>query len=138
MDYLKQNHLSILIIAFLVVSYMFGTGGMPGKSLGAFDRTTVVNPWTFSGAVTNSSTLTQTGDATFGGGDNGIVVTSANTATSSIEAGCITTYATSTDTAIKQTFFASSTLNIDGASITSGFGGSAVRGLVLWGYGSCP
>ena len=57
MDYLKQNHLSILIIVFLVISNMLGMAGTPKVSLGALDRTTVGNPWTFSGAVTNNSTV---------------------------------------------------------------------------------
>lgn len=134
MDYLKRNHLSLLIIVYLVVAPMFGGSGM----LGALDRTTVGNPWTFSGAVTHSSTFTQTGDATFNGGDGAVVITTSNTATSSIEVGCIQMTATSTASPTKLTFFASSTLNIDGASVTSGFGGSAVQGLVLWAYGTCP
>lgn len=53
MNYIKQNHLSLLIIAFLVLSSLFG--GSP--TFGALDRTTVGNPWTFSGAVTHSGTL---------------------------------------------------------------------------------
>lgn len=62
----------------------------------------------------------------------------ANTATSSVAVGCVQTYATSTATPIKQMFFASSTLNIDGATVTAGFGGGTMQGLVLWGFGLCP
>ena len=54
MNYIKQNHLSLLIIAFLVVSSFFGSG----QTFGALDRTTVGNPWTFSGAVTHSGAVT--------------------------------------------------------------------------------
>lgn len=55
MNYLKQHHLSILIVAFLVVSSFFG--GAP--SFGATTaRTTITNPWTFSQAVTHGSTGT--------------------------------------------------------------------------------
>lgn len=53
MDYFKQNHLSILIILWLVLAPFFG-----GQTFGALDRTTVGNPWTHSGAVTFSSTAT--------------------------------------------------------------------------------
>lgn len=47
-------------------------------------RTTITNPWTFSATTTMSSNL---------------IVTTANTATSSIQVGCWQFYATSTATA---------------------------------------
>ena len=86
--------------------------------------------------VTGASTLT--GDVTMSGGNGGLVITTSNSATSTVEVGCIQTYATSTASPIKQMFFASSTLNIDGASITAGFGGGTLSGLILWGFGTCP
>lgn len=70
MNYIKQNHLSLLIILFLVGSSLMG--GTP--NLGALDRTTVGNPWTFSGAVTMSSTLTNTGTTTVTTSNDGFVV----------------------------------------------------------------
>lgn len=131
MNYLKQNHLSILIIVFLVASSVFGGAGVP--TLGALDRTTVSNPWTFLGAVTNSSTLTQTGvatfaaDAVFNGGDGGVVITSSNTATSSITVGCFESYATSTATTLKLMFTASTTAPTNGSGI-----------IPVVSYGTCP
>ena len=67
-----------------------------------------------------------------------IVVRTSNTSTSTVAVGCVQMTATSTASPIRLTFFATSTVNIDGASITSGFGGNAVQGLVLWAYGRCP
>jgi hypothetical protein len=99
-----------------------------------------------TGAITTSAALTSTAAATFTGlttsatttaGGN-VDVTTTNAATSTVIVGCVQTYATSTATPIKQMFFASSTLNIDGASITAGFGGGTQQGIVLWGYGKCP
>ena len=64
-DYLKKNHLSVLIIAFLVVSSFLGTG-LETKdvekivekvvSLGAINRssTTISNPHTFQEGITVS------------------------------------------------------------------------------------
>lgn len=131
MDYLKQNHLSIAVVVFLVVSAFMGGST---NDLGALDRTTFTNPVTFSGAVTHSGTLTQTGDATFSGGDGAIVVTTSNTATSSVEVGCIQMTATSTATPIKLVFG-----NGSGASsaATTTFGGTMI-GLAGFAYGTCP
>ena len=70
MNYIKQNHLSLLIIAFLVVSSFFGSG----QTFGALDRTTVGNPWTFSGAVTNTGTVTLTGTTTIASSPDGFVI----------------------------------------------------------------
>lgn len=60
MNYIKQNHLSILIILFLVGSSLLGNA----QIFGALDRTTVGNPWTFSGNVTMSGTNTLSGATT--------------------------------------------------------------------------
>ena len=104
---------------------------------------TVTGAATIGGAVWASSTLQATGasrfyaDAIFDGGIDALTLTHADTATSSITVGCIDTYATSTASPIKYMLFASSTLNIDGASVTGGFGGGTMEGLVLWGFGSC-
>ncbi len=98
---------------------------------------------TFTGALWASSTLQSTGaarfyaDSTFDGGIDAVTLTHTNAATSSITVGCVDTFATSTGSPIKLMFYASSTLGIDGASVTAGFGGGTQQGLVLWGYGSC-
>lgn len=60
MDYLKQNHLSILIIVFLVVSLFSG-----GAKFGAvWNLTTNTNPQLFSSTLNASSTLQVTGATT--------------------------------------------------------------------------
>lgn len=64
MNYLKQNHLSILIIVFLAVSSFLGGA----QKFGALDRTTIGNPWTFNGAVIFGSTITSRGITTFDAG----------------------------------------------------------------------
>ncbi|MDO8481628.1 MAG: hypothetical protein Q7S75_00920 [bacterium] len=95
--------------------------------------------------LSNSGASWFTGDTTLGHASttqltsSGTVwITTSNSATSTLSVGCIQTTATSTATPIKLTLFATSTVNIDGASVTSGFGGSAVQGFVLWAFGSCP
>lgn len=92
----------------------------------------------FQDIANASSTLQATGDVTFYGGSGALTLTTTNAATSTAVVGCIQTYATSTASPIKQMFFASSTLNIDSASVTAGFGGGTIAGLVLWGFGTCP
>jgi hypothetical protein len=123
-DYLKANHLSLLIVGYLVFSSLMG-GAPAAEPLGAGDRTTVSNPWTFEDNVTLSA------DATFSGGDGAIVVTSSNTATSSIEVGCIQMYATSTATAGKLTLQSGT----DAASTT---GPTGLHFMPVWTYGNCP
>lgn len=64
---------------------------------------------------------------------NDINITTTNTATSSLIAGCVQTYATSTDTAIQLVFGTSYTGT---TTLPSGVAGSG--GLVAWKFGSCP
>lgn len=61
MNYFKQNHLSILIIAFLVISsavshFSGKTVEAPAPAAGAIDKTVATNPWRFDAGVTRSST----------------------------------------------------------------------------------
>lgn len=128
MDYFKQNHLLLLLITYLVISSFFeGTG-----VLGALDRTTVGNPWTFASTLNVTGVPTFTADAVFNGGASGITVTTSNTATSSIIVGCVNTYATSTATAIKMFPGAINT------SASTTYTGGTVGGFVVWAYGNCP
>jgi len=66
-------------------------------------------------------------------------LTTSNSATSTLIAGCMQTYATSTLTPIHLTF---ATANMATTSSQSGTGGDAATGLstgvVLWKYGACP
>ncbi len=95
MDYLKQNHLSILVIVFLAVQAVFG-----GHSLGvAANVTTITNPWVFQKSVTQTTT---------------------NTATSTLSVGCVQMTATSTATPVKLVITNISTTTTAFSSITSG------------------
>lgn len=82
-------------------------------------------------AVTGTSALT--GDVTLGGGNGALVVTTSNTATSTVQVGCISMYATSTATAVRMSF----SLPSQNAATTT-TQGSASIGNVVWQYGSCP
>lgn len=73
------------------------------------------------------TTLTTTGAGTFGGN---VTVTTGASATSTLSAGCINTYATSSATQIKLVFNTSAT--------TTSINGGTVQGVVAWQYGSCP
>ena len=66
-DYIKKNHLGLLIIAFLIASSFF-TAKPAVKELGAINRdtTTVSNPFRFQQGIINDTTLTQTGAITVG------------------------------------------------------------------------
>lgn len=76
----------------------------------------------------SSGDITTQGDITLAG--RNLVVTTSNTSTSTIEVGCVQMYPTSTVTAVRLEFHASSTL----ADSTNG----ATNGLVVWKYGTCP
>jgi hypothetical protein len=77
------------------------------------------------------TTFTLTGDATFGGGDGGVVVTTSNTATSSVEVGCIQMTATSTASPIKL-------VPATYATTTATFGLGTAAFPVVAVFGTCP
>jgi len=79
-------------------------------------------------AVTGATTLT--GDVTLDGGSGALTLTTSNTATSTAIIGCIQTYATSTDTAVR--------LELGSSSAATTTYGTAGIGLVAWRYGTCP
>jgi hypothetical protein len=86
-------------------------------------------------AVTGVSTLT--GDVTLSGGNGALSLTTTNAATSTLEVGCVQTYATSTVTAIHLTFAIgqiSTGTSQGGAGDTT----ASTTGTVLWRYGACP
>lgn len=123
MNYIKQNHLALLIIAWLVGSAFIGGGA----SFGGYDATTITNPWTFQDDVTltgSGSDLTVSGDVTIAG--RNLTVTTSDTATSSLVIGCITTYATSTATPLHMVASTSPTLP------------ATAVGVVTLNYGACP
>lgn len=79
-------------------------------------------------SVTGASTLT--GDVTMSGGSGALAITTTNAATSTIEVGCVQMYATSTATAVRFLFHASSTISTTVTGTAAGY--------LLWGYGTCP
>lgn len=69
------------------------------------------------------------GDLTVGGGS--VVVTTTNSATSTVTLGCIQSYATSTATTVR--FVLSSA-----GTSTATYGAGSANGGVSWQYGTCP
>jgi hypothetical protein len=101
-----KNFLFVLVALAggILGAYLFQQ--IPALSLGATTaRTTITNPWTFSATTTFSG--------------KSVLVTSANTATSTVAAGCYEFYATSTATALK-------------------FQASTTPGIMYSQYGTCP
>src|SRR3990167_8228826 len=93
----------VAIAGGILGAYMFKTVVEP--LFGATTaRTTITNPWTFSATTTMNANL---------------VVTSTNTATSTVNAGCYEFYATSTATVQK-------------------FQASTTPGIMYSQYGRCP
>lgn len=87
-----------------------------GASLGATTaRTTITNPWTFSATTTMSKPL---------------IVTTTNSATSTLQIGCIQTVATSTATPVR--------LMLSSIATSSVGYGETTTALVGWRYGTCP
>jgi hypothetical protein len=119
-------------VAALVVGIAIGAVivGATGGSLGGvtIEDETFVGTVTASDIVINDD-LTVTDDATVSGGK--LIVTDSNTATSTVEVGCIETKATSTATDIKIY------LGVNGSTATTTMYGEASRGILYWGYGSC-
>lgn len=116
-DYIKKNHLGLLIIVFLIVS-SFGGAKEAAKQYGAINRdtTTISNPFTFQQGITNDSTLTQTGAATL-----------SSTATIggklTTNAGHLRSYTNSTSTtATSQTLAVADILNYDTILMTPNTG----------------
>lgn len=91
-DYLKANHLSLLIVAYLVLSSMMGGAAEP---LGAGDITTFTNPITFADDIVAQNDVDLAGEIDLTDGTF-----------------CIDFFATSTATAQKMT--ASTTATIEG------------------------
>ena len=78
-------------------------------------RTTITNPWTFSATTTGAN----------------VILTTTNTATSTLQVGCVQSTATSTDTPIR--WVIGSTV-----AATGTYQGATSQGAVVWQYGKCP
>ncbi|MDP4000938.1 MAG: hypothetical protein Q8P83_01750, partial [bacterium] len=84
-----------------------------------------------AGTLTVGGVSTLTGDVTMSGGSGALVITTTNAATSTVAVGCIQTYATSTDTAVRLVLSSA-------ASSTPTYGAGDAIGGVSWNYGTCP
>lgn len=104
-DYIKQHHLSLLIVLYLVAVAVMGW--TPGGGLGATTaRTTVTNPWTFSQTVGVTATTTLSDTINF---DNPAI--------------CINFYATSSATRLHLVASTTATLpNGAAAVMTAAYG----------------
>lgn len=117
-----------LVVTLVAIGLVGGNQSAPSSLSGSTS-----DNWNVGGnlAVTGTSAFTGaptfTADATFNGGDGGIVITTSNTATSSIEVGCWQSYATSTATALKLMFTASTTAPTNGSGV-----------IPVVSYGTCP
>ena len=90
-----------------------------------------------NGTLAVTSTTVLTGDVTMSGGNDGLIITTTNTATSSIDVGCIQMYATSTETAVHLTF-ATAALATTTTQIGTGDTDGTYGGVVVWRFGACP
>lgn len=93
--------------------------------------TTISTNIVTGGTLTVDLTSTFTGDVTMSGGDNALIITTSNSATSTLDVGCIQTTATSTDTPVR--FVLSSA-----GTTTATYGAGTASGGVSWQYGTCP
>lgn len=127
------------MIVSVVLSVMFGVLFV---SLVANAVTTISTSITTAGSITTTGTgalsiagiSTLTGDVTMSGGNQALVITTANDATSTITVGCITMYPTSTASAIHLTFG----LTNVGTTTSETAGVNATTGSVMWKFGACP
>lgn len=99
MDYLKKNHLPVLIILILIVSSFFGGSINTDGLLGATDAnvTNIGNPWRFNGTGTGTS-LNHLGFAAC----NLIGTNSSQTASTTASYDCAITGVTSSDNVVAQ------------------------------------
>jgi len=140
----KSNFaLVVALVAVIIASlayfkasdFKFGATGTRFPNGVSADTTSPVAGELRGDDLTLDDDATITDDLTVNGG--AVEITSSNAATSSLTVGCRDGYATSTETPIKYMLFSSSTLYVSGATVSTNFGGGTMRGLVLWGYGSC-
>ncbi len=113
---------SLALIISVVGLVGNGDQSVPLGGVTNFNSMTLSDNLVVGGTASFTGAPTFTADATFSGGDNGITVTSTNTATSSIIVGCIDSFATSTETEVR--------LSATSTSPTSGV-------YAQWVYGSC-
>ena len=119
---------AVAIMSFGGYIYPQASGMLGGTT--NFDSLSLGETLTVTGASTLTGAATFTADATFNGGDGAVVITNSNTATSSIEVGCIQMTATSTATPTR--------IVMGSSGATTTHQGTAAAGVVAWQYGTCP
>lgn len=121
----------VAVLALILSIVGLVSNNQPAQSFGAtgtrFPNGLSADSTSPSAGQIRGTTLLTTGASTFGGN---VTVTTGASATSTLSAGCINTYATSSATQIKLVFNTSAT--------TTSINGGTVQGVVAWQYGSCP
>jgi hypothetical protein len=115
--------ISLVASAVTTISTAITTAGNITTTAGNIEAT--------AGTLTVGGTSVLTGDVTLSGGSGALVITTSNSATSTLQVGCIQTYATSTATAVRLVLSSA-------ASSTATFGAGNAVGGVSWNYGTCP
>jgi len=105
------------------------TNIVTGGTLAVTGASTLTGNVTAEGTLTVDGASTLTGNVTMSGGNGALTITTSNSATSTVEVGCVQMYATSTDTAVRLLFHSTTT-----PVVISG----TASGFVAWGYGTCP
>lgn len=120
----------ILFLVFSSSSLKFGVTGTRFPNGLSADTTSPVAGELRGDDLTLDDDAVITDDLTVSGGS--VVVTTSNSATSTVSLGCIQTVATSTATAIRLIIGTSNT------AASSTWSTATNGGFVNWGYGSCP
>lgn len=139
MNFLNKNAGVIALVALIIAIGVWAFSSSSPKGFGAVECAsgqTCLNSLELTGplsGVTNalqidSGIFNTAGDVAVTGGT--ISATTAANATSTVVAGCVQTYATSSATSIVQVF--------NNQATTSSINGNTIQGVVLWAYGRCP
>lgn len=107
MNYLKQHHLSILVIVFLALSSLFGGTSAPAGlgTAAPANQTTIGNPWVFTNTLTISSNYL------------GTISTAGTQKTQTVSAALVA--ATTTPCTLQNPFSATSTVRLINFNITT-------------------
>ena len=128
------------VVALVILAIVLALSGSGSKVLSGttnYDAVDVSDGYKVDGTtiIDGSGAATLAADATFNGGDGAIVITSSNSATSSVTVGCIETYATSTATTVRLQLGTGNSISTTTSRDASA---AATGGVVYWFYGTCP
>lgn len=124
--------IALVILAILGALSLAGVRptSMFGSATACTDGYTCVTNLEIQGNSITDGTASSVGTTTSAGN---VVITTSDTATSSLLVGCIQTTATSTVTPVKLLLYASTSI-----TASASFGGGTQQGFTTWGYGKCP